>query len=254
MSDNEAVTSDSRKFNRLAGYPSQQDGPACANTGGTSGRAGAAPASQYSREVRMMGIWFDISLGLGTGKNVLIRSAHTVVRKLREARIEPSRPRYSETSHQEDVVWRRTSPMEDLGRDWVPHRVIRRTPQTVLVEALPAVPSDSASGNSTRPRRRTYWLNRQDLERLGVARVRSRSIVFFTRPDVSDEAVSTVRSLVRLGLWFPFSEKDLRGAYIRRASLHHPDAGGSNEKFIQLQDDHARAMAVLNLPVNTEKN
>jgi hypothetical protein len=198
-----------------------------------------------------MRMWLDFSLRLASAAGTrLIGSTNSVIDALQHARLEQSRTSYQTGSPHGGVLWRNASPMEDYGTDWVPHRVIRRTPQSVLVEAHPAVtPGDADSRAPTRTGR-TYWLNRRDLERLGVARVRSRSIVFFTRPNASEESVKTLKSLIRLGVWFPFTEKDLRQAYLHRAAKHHPDAGGTDEKFIQLQDDHERAKIVLDLPIN----
>ncbi|MEX2425351.1 MAG: hypothetical protein WD401_01170 [Thermomicrobiaceae bacterium] len=197
-----------------------------------------------------MRLWLDFSSKLVTGENFLIRSANSVIQALRDTRIEQARPLESLVPQRTEAVWRRTSPMEGYDTEWVPHRVVRWTSQTVLVEAYPTVPSDCPVEQGTGRRRRTYWVNRRDLERYGVAPVRSRKIAFFTSPNFTDEAVRMVESLMRLGLWFPFAEEDLRQVYIRRASQHHPDAGGCDEKFIQLQDDHARALTALGLPVN----
>jgi hypothetical protein len=197
-----------------------------------------------------MRLWLDFSIKLGARENTLIGYAHDVIQILRDAGIERDRSPHSPAFRHTDVVWRRASRMEDYGTEWVPHRVIRRSPQTVLVEAHPAISAGRTNEDSPGRSSRAYWLNRWDLERIGVARVRSRAVSFYTRPSASDEAVRTIESLIRLGIWFPFTEKDLRQAYIRRASQHHPDVGGSDEKFIQLQDDHERAMVALNLPVN----
>jgi hypothetical protein len=194
-----------------------------------------------------MRLRLDYSMNLGIGEHILVRSANTVIQALRDARIGSTGPIEPATSRDFEVIWRHASPMEGYDTDWVPHRVVRWTAQTVLVEAHPAVPGDQPDEQSNGRRRQSYWLDRRDLERYGVARVRSRKIAFFSSPDVTAEAVRTVESLLRLGLWFPFNDEDLRYAYIRRASQHHPDAGGSDEKFIQLQEDQERAAIALRL-------
>jgi hypothetical protein len=203
-----------------------------------------------------MRMWLDFSIRLASEGTTLLGSAYSVIRQLREAGLEHTRTLDAQASPRTDVVWRHASPMEDYGTDWVPHRIIRRTPQTVLVEAHPAIAVGATDKQApgSKQRVRTYWLSRRDIERLGVARVRTRTTVFFSRPNASDKTVRTINSLIRLGIWFPFDEADLRQAYLRHATQLHPDAGGTDEKFIQLQDDLERAKVVLDLPVNTPGN
>ena len=80
---------------------------------------------------------------------------------------------------------------------------------------------------------------------MGVARVRSRKIAFFRSPRVSCEIVEGVESLLRLELWFPCTEADLRRAFLRWAHECHPDAGGNEERFLRLQKDRDNAAVML---------
>jgi hypothetical protein len=139
-----------------------------------------------------------------------------------------------------DFLWRYASDMEDYGTNWVPHRVARWNQHSVLVEARPTLP-DSRSQSPASRRVRTYWLDRQDLEQIGVARVRTRDVAFFLSPHAGERAIATVKAIMRLGLWFPFTEQELRQAYLGRALWLHPDVGGSEAEFVQLQLDRELA-------------
>jgi hypothetical protein len=48
--------------------------------------------------------------------------------------------------------------------------------------------------------------------------------------------------LVRLGLMLPCSEADVKQAYLAKAKVMHPDAGGDQAQFIDLQTDFDRAV------------
>lgn len=135
--------------------------------------------------------------------------------------------------------------MEDFGTRWVPHRVVRRGTKEIQVEASPSLELD-ANGRSRRPAG-TYSIDRRELQRYGFARAESSRTVFFSQPKASDRIVRAVDAVQRLGLWFPFSEDDLRQAYLQRARASHPDAGGSSDRFVQLQEDYQRARELLDL-------
>lgn len=137
--------------------------------------------------------------------------------------------------------------MEQQADRWVPHRIVRRTSRALLVEAAPYNPEAQQSSRRTHERVRTYWVDRSELERNGLARARSRKTVFFTSPRVSEQVVSVIESLNRLGLWWPFTADDLRQAFRRKALQAHPDAGGSEERFVQLQTDYHRALVALEM-------
>jgi hypothetical protein len=149
-----------------------------------------------------------------------------------------------------DLVWRHTSPMEERDTPWVPHRIVRWNRQSVLVEAEPHLTGAQPRGQNATRRNLTYRLSRWELEQIGVARVHSRRIAFFTAPTENSNAIGAIESLMRLDLWFPFTEQELKDAYIQRALRAHPDAGGSNEKFRQLQHDRDRAEKLLSHPAN----
>lgn len=48
--------------------------------------------------------------------------------------------------------------------------------------------------------------------------------------------------LVKLGLTFPCSPEDVKQAYLAKAKRAHPDAGGSPEAFVSLQDAYEKAV------------
>jgi len=48
--------------------------------------------------------------------------------------------------------------------------------------------------------------------------------------------------LIRLGLMLPCSEADVKQAYLAKAKVMHPDAGGDQAQFIELQTDFDRAV------------
>jgi hypothetical protein len=147
--------------------------------------------------------------------------------------------------HRAEFLWRRPSALEEYESGWVPHRVVRKTSKYIVVEAYPWIQETSSDRRLPRRPLRTYWLDRWELEHMGVARVRSRKTIFFRTPREGSEFVDAVESLLRLGLWLPFSEEDLRKAFLRHAQEVHPDAGGNEERFIRLQEDRDRAAELL---------
>jgi Leucine Rich repeat len=48
--------------------------------------------------------------------------------------------------------------------------------------------------------------------------------------------------LVKLGLLLPCSPEDVKQAYLAKAKLAHPDAGGNAQQFIELQTAYERAL------------
>jgi len=48
--------------------------------------------------------------------------------------------------------------------------------------------------------------------------------------------------LIRLGLMLPCNEADVKQAYLAKAKVMHPDAGGDQNQFIELQTDFDRAV------------
>jgi hypothetical protein len=143
------------------------------------------------------------------------------------------------------LLWRSASEDEDYGSTWLPHRVIRLNQHSVMVEARPYLHGTQQPEPKANRRVRVYWLERAELEQIWVARARSRNVAFFIDPHTHISAVETVEAILRLGLWFPYTEPDLRRAYLRRARVLHPDVGGNEERFVQLQRDRELAAAAL---------
>lgn len=146
-----------------------------------------------------------------------------------------------------EFLWRYASPMEQQADPWVPHRIVRQTDRALLVEAAPYSAESHRAGGDGNTRVRTYWIDRSEIEMYGLARARSRKTVFFRHRNVSENVIRVTESLNRLGLWWPFSEDDLRQAFRRKALQVHPDTGGTEERFVQLQTDYRRAHAALSM-------
>lgn len=58
-------------------------------------------------------------------------------------------------------------------------------------------------------------------------------------------AVETGRAAAVLGLVYPFTKQDVRGAFRRRAKLAHPDKGGKADEFIRLREAHDHLLDAL---------
>ncbi len=60
----------------------------------------------------------------------------------------------------------------------------------------------------------------------------------------TDNSASTGRPdfLIALGLTFPCSPEDVKQAYFAKAKQAHPDAGGSPEQFVALQQAYEKAV------------
>jgi hypothetical protein len=192
-----------------------------------------------------MRFWFTFSLSSGTKGIAFTRGARHILQSLRD--VQHNLPTAAESMNRGPggVLWRSASTMEDYGTNWVTHRVLRWNEHSVVVEAQPYGSGAQLHGQTSKRGIRSYWLNRRDLDQFGVARVRSRKVAFFTSEHTSSEAVALVESLIRLGLWFPYTEDDLRQAYFRLALTVHPDVGGNKEKFLQLENDRELAAAAL---------
>jgi hypothetical protein len=192
-----------------------------------------------------MRLWFTFSLSSGSKGIAFARGARNILQSLRD--VQRNLPTSAESVNRVPggVLWRSASAMEDYGTNWVPHRVLRWNEHSVVVEAQPWGSGAQLQRQTGKRGIRSYWLNRRDLEQFGVARVRTRKIAFFTNENSSSEAVALVESLIRLGLWFPYTEDDLRQAYFRLALAVHPDVGGNEEKFLQLESDRELAAAAL---------
>jgi hypothetical protein len=192
-----------------------------------------------------MKLWLNFSIGAPSREVSWLGLGRDIIAALREAQVEHTPVQYRPRQSQIELIWRRASSLEEHDSTWIPHRIVRWTPRSILVEAHPWLPDVNPDRQFHSGRLRTYWLNRWDLEHKGVARVRSRKIVFFKTPRVRSEIVDGIESLLRLGLWFPFTEEDLRKIFLRRAHESHPDAGGNDERFLRLQNDRDNAATLL---------
>jgi hypothetical protein len=101
--------------------------------------------------------------------------------------------------------------------------------KSVIVEAHPYGFRDLPHRQAENRRARSCWLNCRDLEQYGIARVQSRKIAFFAKEHMSGAAAAFVESLIRIGLWFPYPQEELRRAYVCCASLVPPAVEGNSE-------------------------
>jgi hypothetical protein len=95
-------------------------------------------------------------------------------------------------------------------------------------------------------------LNREELEKEGRAwsesqqryyYVMSSSNAWYEEEDEFDEEDSLPAFVEILELSVPFSIHDVKRAYRKKAKTAHPDAGGSIEEFLALQESYEKALA-----------
>jgi hypothetical protein len=141
-----------------------------------------------------------------------------------------------------EFLWRYSAPRGDRSGRWLPHRVVRKTEQAVFVEARPHRPGPTTG--ASRPAR-IKRITRADLAAYGYARVASERTTFFARPQDLAEYRQLRAAAERVGVYWPCSEAELRQAHRRRALDVHPDSGGDEESFIQLQADFERVLAAV---------
>jgi hypothetical protein len=141
-----------------------------------------------------------------------------------------------------ELLWRYSAPRGDRPGRWLPHRVVRKTDQAVFVEARPYRPKPSTG--ASRPAR-IKRIARADLAAYGYARVASERTTFFARPQDLAKYRQLRAAAERVGTYWPCSEAELRQAHRRRALDVHPDSGGDEESFIQLQADFERVLAAV---------
>ncbi len=60
--------------------------------------------------------------------------------------------------------------------------------------------------------------------------------------------MQTPRCLVSLGLRLPCGEAEILAAYRRKVKKLHPDRGGDQKRFLQLQKDFEEALAMVRRP------
>lgn len=136
------------------------------------------------------------------------------------------------------------------NRDWKPvsHRVTAKTRKYVYVERSPYSPN-GLSGIWLDHEQTTYRLDRQTLERQGFTplptearAVENEEPVFFNYERMKSREVQLYKCLEALRLSWPCTVADVRKAYRKLARQAHPDGGGSEDKFLALQEAYHLAL------------
>ncbi len=130
----------------------------------------------------------------------------------------------------------------------MPHRVVQRTSKYIYVEQQPASFS-SLTGNWQDGDRPTYRLDRRALEQYGYAFVPASTPLadkeepLFFNYDRRQQQEDQVPTCLRmLNLSWPCTMTDVQEAYRRLVKDAHPDAGGSHDKFLELQAAYEQAL------------
>jgi len=147
-----------------------------------------------------------------------------------------------------EFVYRDFWSNEYLERHAIPHRIIRRTRQRVFVNIRPYCHDGENFGN-----RRTYALNRAQLEQTGSASTGSGwgihrfyvSIEAFNRDHGQSFGANPPACLAFFGLKLPTNLDSLKAVYRDRVKETHPDHGGSPEDFRQVQQQYETALTFL---------
>jgi hypothetical protein len=66
--------------------------------------------------------------------------------------------------------------------------------------------------------------------------------IFFSNEYTKASGEVQIRCIQRLNLAWPCTETDVKRAYRRLAKSAHPDGGGSQEKFLALQEAYVQAL------------
>ena len=138
---------------------------------------------------------------------------------------------------------------DEATKSWfsVPHRVVKKTKKYIYVEQQP-YEATQRSGSWLEHDIATFRLSRMMLEREGYALTPVTEIddpLFFTTP-IQDRtaqfAYQTPACLRTLNLTFPCTDVEVKAAYRKLAKAAHPDQGGSEEKFRELQAAYEQAL------------
>lgn len=132
----------------------------------------------------------------------------------------------------------------------LPHRVVRRTRKFIYIEQQPSSFS-SLTGNWRDGERPTYRLDRQSLEQDGYAFIPATATLgdkeeplFFTYDRRKQQEDHVPKCLRVLHLSWPCTIAEVQEAYRRLVKDTHPDAGGSHDKFLELQAAYEQALRI----------
>lgn len=137
--------------------------------------------------------------------------------------------------------------------EWVsrPHRVAKKTRKTVFVEESPYSPDEMAAGwfETEQP---TFRLDRQALEREGYAFIPAdadiadtEEPIFYRWPRQKRMGwydILVPNCLLVLGLTSPCTAAEVKEAYRRLVKQVHPDAGGTHDAFLELQEAYEQTL------------
>jgi hypothetical protein len=116
------------------------------------------------------------------------------------------------------------------------HLIVKKTKKRVFVENGRRYSRDSWD-------RKTYALDRADLEATGSVWSAAARDTFYTTPCEQRHPPHVSPDLVVLELKAGATKDDIKSAYRRLARLHHPDCSGDATKFQLIQAAYERAMA-----------
>jgi hypothetical protein len=139
------------------------------------------------------------------------------------------------------------------------HRVIRKTRRKVFVDHQfewdttpewdsPSVPRGRVDkeGWERYYGQRTIALDREKLEREGSVWSRQARAIFYTTPiEDRQQSWQVPACLQALGLGPKATPALVKAAYRRLAKTAHPDAGGTHEAFVALQEAYEQALALM---------
>jgi hypothetical protein len=135
-----------------------------------------------------------------------------------------------------------------FGKSAIPsiHRIVKITERRVYVDGSGTVPEGWRGYGINF----IFVLDRRELEREGRAWSQSQGRYYYAIPasnrthieeDTDEESLPDFVEV--LGLSVPFDIQDVKNAYRQKVKRVHPDAGGSVEEFIVLQENYEKALA-----------
>ncbi len=159
----------------------------------------------------------------------------------------PRPPEDPNTPRTHEFLYRDVYDPESQQWTPVPHRVVRRTRKYVFVEERPYAP-DELTGSWLDHGFHTFRLDRRMLEREGYAfvpatsRVEDAEEIYFSDEDIKPSGEIHIRCIQMLNLSWPCTEAEVKSAYRKLAKSTHPDGGGSEEQFLELQQAYEQAL------------
>lgn len=166
---------------------------------------------------------------------------------VKRRRLNPRTPERSNTLKMPEFLYRDVYDTE--SRQWVPvpHRVVRRTREYVFIEQQPYSP-DELTGSWFDRESPTFRLNRRMLEQEGYAFVPATAYVedveeiYFSNEYTRVSGDAQIKCIQMLNLSWPCTEAEVKRAYRKLVKSAHPDGGGTQDKFLALQEAYGQAL------------